>query len=142
MAPVHLQPDWDRLRLFQFRKGELSLPLQRQLLESLQSIFDAEGMESYLLGDLDWVLRSPQQEEITTTPIDWATGVDLSRAMPTGEGALRWKRLLNEAQMVLHTVDRSPAAAALPVNGIWVWRDPTLWQRLQHRWNHWHFHRS
>jgi hypothetical protein len=56
--------------------------------------------------------------------------------MPQGEDALRWKQLLNETQMMLHDADVKQQSGQLVINGIWVWRDPSLLNRVQHWWSH------
>ena len=86
-------------------------------------------------SDLRWQLQLPKREPVLTTPIDWATGHNLHQAMPRGESALRWKQILNEAQMVLHGAPINQQPDQLAVNGIWVWRDPSLMDRLRHRWS-------
>ena len=135
VAPVHLVADWDVLRLFQFEPGELSESLQQQVMEQLSPLFSEEGMQLEYMSDLRWRLRSPQKEQIQTTPLEWATGSNLSDAMPSGEGALRWKQLLNEAQMLLHAEPPQQQPDQLAINGIWIWRDPSLLDRLRHRWS-------
>ncbi len=134
VAPVHLVADWDVLRLFQFEQGEIPVERQQQLVELLAPLFAEEGMVLNYHSDLRWQLELPQQAQIKTTPLDWATGINLDEVMPSGEDALRWKRLLNEVQMVLHAEAVGQQEGQLSVNGIWVWRDPTSLQRLNHWW--------
>lgn len=135
VAPVHLVPDWDVLRLFQFEPGEVAEDLQHQLIDQLDPLFSEEGMSLKYCSDLRWQLQSSQKMRIRTTPLEWATGSNLSDAMPRGEHALHWKRLLNEAQMLLHANPLHQQSGQLAMNGIWVWRDPSLLDRLRHRWN-------
>ncbi len=134
VAPVHLVPDWDVLRLFQFEPGEIPQEIQQQLIELLAPLFAEQGMVLRYRDDLRWELGLSQVQRITTTPIDWATGCNLSQAMPQGKDALRWKQLLNEAQMMLHTAPINQQPEQLAINGIWVWRDPSLLQRMRHWW--------
>lgn len=134
VAPVHLVADWDVLRLFQFEQGEIPVEIQQQLIELLTPLFAEEGGQLHYVDDLRWQLQLPQKESIRTTPIDWATGGDLHRVMPQGEGALRWKQLLNGAQMILHGAEVNQQQEQLAINGIWVWRDPSLLDRMQQWW--------
>lgn len=134
VAPVHLVADWDVLRLFQFEQGEIPVEVQQQLIEQLSPLFAEEGGQLHYMGDLRWQLQLPSKAQIQTTPIDWATGGNLHQMMPQGEDALRWKQLLNEAQMVLHQVEINPQQEQLAINGIWVWRDPSLLDRIQYWW--------
>jgi hypothetical protein len=134
VAPVHLVADWDVLRLFQFEAGELPAALQRQLIALLVPLFEAEGMQLRYRGDLCWQLQLSAPAQIETTPIEWAAGGPLHLVMPQGADALRWKRLLNEAQMVLHGASIGQPQGQLAINGIWVWRDPSLMRRLRHWW--------
>ncbi len=133
VAPVHLVPDWDVLRLFQFEPGEVPQEIQQEVIELLVPLFaEAGGVLSHV-SDLRWSLRFPNREQIHTTPIDWATGCNLAGVMPQGEGALRWKQLLNETQMMLHAAPLNQHPEQLAINGVWVWRDPSLLERLLHR---------
>jgi hypothetical protein len=54
--------------------------------------------------------------------------------MPQGENQLRWKKLLNEAQMMLHSAAVNQQSGQLAINGIWVWRDPSLVDKMRHWW--------
>ncbi|HIJ22470.1 MAG: hypothetical protein HON68_12305 [Gammaproteobacteria bacterium] len=136
VAPVHLVADWDLLRLFQFERGEVPVEVQQQLIELLTPLFAEERGELQYVDDLRWQLQLPQKASIHTTPIDWATGGNLHKVMPQGEDALRWKQLLNETQMMLHDADVKQQSGQLVINGIWVWRDPSLLNRVQHWWSH------
>ncbi len=134
VAPVHLVADWDVLRLFQFEQGEILVDHQQQLIDLLTPLFAEEGMVLRYRSDLHWQLELPQKAQIKTMPLDWATGINLNEAMPSGVEALRWKQLLNEVQMMLHATSIEPQAEQLAINGIWIWRDPSLLDRLAHWW--------
>ena len=134
VAPVHLVADWDVLRLFQFEQGEIPIEIQQQLIELLLPLFEEEGMLLQYQSDLCWQLQLPTREPVQTTPIDWATGGNLLSVMPQGENQLRWKKLLNEAQMMLHSAPVNQQSGQLAINGVWVWRDPSLVDKMRHWW--------
>jgi hypothetical protein len=51
-------------------------------------------------------------------------GQPVSACLPTGEGADRWLRRINECQMVLHghAVNQRRAVSGQPlINGLWLW---------------------
>ncbi|HET9483948.1 MAG TPA: phosphoglycerate mutase, partial [Xanthomonadales bacterium] len=55
---------------------------------------------------------------------DTAFGDDLLAHLPRGAGEARWRRLLNEAQVLLHQHPLNAARTAkaqLPVNSLWLW---------------------
>lgn len=135
VTPVHLVPDWDVLRLFQFELEEIPVERQQQLIGLLSPLFTEDGGQLVYQSDLRWQLQLPVRAQIKTTPLEWATGTNLREAMPQGEEALRWKRLLNEAQMMLHSAETDPQQGQLAINGIWIWRDPSLLQRMQQWWS-------
>lgn len=120
--------------MFQFEQGEIPVESQQQLIELLSPLFAEKGMKLQYQDDLQWRLQVPVRSKIKTTPLDWATGSNLNEAMPRGEEALRWKQLLNEAQMMLHAAPINQQPEQLAINGIWIWRDPTLLDRLQQWW--------
>lgn len=132
VTPVHLVADWDVLRLFQFDSGEVTAEVQQALIAELRPLFEPQGMVLTYQGDLDWRLESTHTVQIKTSPLEQVTGGNLHDYMPRGEDALLWKKLLNESQMVLHSspINRQrQQQGVLVVNGIWIWREPSLMQR-------------
>lgn len=147
VAPVRLVADWDVLRLFEVEPGELSVGEQHQLIDRLSPLFAEREMELRYHADLDWRLHhhgestggeqiAAGRRSIRTTPLQRVVGANIHDFMPRGEEALFWKQLLNEVQMVLHTVEIDPEQQQITipprgmgVNGVWIWRSPSIADR-------------
>jgi len=80
-----------------------------------------------------WYLRLPADPGISWHSLSAVCGQDIHRFLPghttAGTDAKLWRRILNEAQMILH---HSPvnhereARGDLPVNSLWFWGGGTL----------------
>lgn len=71
-----------------------------------------------------WYLRLAQPCELVTQPLPQAAGYEVDPALPAGKDGICWRRLLAEAQMLLHDhpVNRARAAVGRPVvNSLWPW---------------------
>lgn len=71
-----------------------------------------------------WYLRLKQDCELVTQPLPEAIGYEIDPALPAGRDGARWRRLLAEAQMLLHDhpVNRLREAAGRPVaSSLWPW---------------------
>lgn len=71
-----------------------------------------------------WYLRARRRPRIVTHPPAAVAGRTLSPFLPQGEDAREWRRLINEAQVLLHNhpVNAAREAAGRPTaNSLWPW---------------------
>jgi len=71
-----------------------------------------------------WYLRARHAPRIATHPLSAVTGRTLEPFLPQGEDARDWRRLINEAQVLLHNHPLNVAreAAGRPMaNSLWPW---------------------
>ncbi|HUL91454.1 MAG TPA: regulator [Burkholderiales bacterium] len=71
-----------------------------------------------------WYVKLPAAPELLTTPPAAARGVAIEDALPKGGDAMRFRALMNEAQMLLHEhpVNTGREARGVPpVNSLWFW---------------------
>lgn len=71
-----------------------------------------------------WYLRARRLPRIATQPPSTVAGRTLSPFLPQGEDAREWRRLINEAQVLLHNhpVNAAREAAGRPTaNSLWPW---------------------
>lgn len=76
-----------------------------------------------------WYMRLAEDPCISTTPPSQAMGKPIDPLLPQGTGAMHWRKLLNEAQMLLfsHPVNQSRESRGQPtVNSLWLWGGGTL----------------
>ncbi len=94
------------------------------LIASLNQHFREDGLTFHAPHPQRWYLRLEAAPSITTTPLSQVLGRDIRHLLPQGEAALRWHRLTNEIQMLLHQhpINEALEARGLrAVNGVWLW---------------------
>ena len=122
--PVHLRVNRDQLILADHRSLHLSRAEAETFTDALNRHFAADGFVFYPLRPERWYLRVPTPPAITTTALPDAVGRHIDPVLPKGPDALAWHRLLNELQMLLHSLplneDRE-VRGELAVNSAWLW---------------------
>jgi hypothetical protein len=122
--PCHLRVNRDHVLLADASSFELNREEAEALVESLNRHFSADGMTFFPMQPQRWYLRLNAVRPIETTPLLQARGRDIDSLLPRGPEALRWRGMLNEAQMLLHQQpvnDAREARGELPINSIWLW---------------------
>jgi hypothetical protein len=122
--PCHLRVNRDRLMLIDASCFELSGAEAQALSARLNAHFAADGLRFDVLQGSRWYLRGDSLPPIETTPLAEARGRDIDPLMPRGPDAMFWRRMLNEAQMLLHDHPVNEAREArgeLPINSLWLW---------------------
>lgn len=123
--PGHARADVAALRLL--RCGDLDLLPEEtaSLLRELRPLFGDAGYELSATAPSRWYLRGIATDDWPRLPEPARViGDDLSRHLPEGPGGAKWRRLLNEAQVLLHQhpVNHGRAARGkLTANTLWFW---------------------
>lgn len=123
--PAHLRADLGAGRLLAC--GELGLAEDEveELLRALRPLFGDEGFPISAGTPARWYLMLPRDAKPPVfAPPDEVLGDDIFAHLPQGEAGRRWRRLLSEAQVVLHNhpVNARRAERGLPaVNSLWFW---------------------
>lgn len=123
--PACIVADAVTLRLVACGSMGLSLDDVAALTRALKPIFGDAGFPLEASHAERWYLRCPREAKLPTfsTPDD-ALGDDLVRHLPDGDGAARFRALLNEAQVVLtqHPLNEQRARKGqAAVNSVWFW---------------------
>ena len=123
--PAYVIADAVTLRLIACGDVALSQTEAEQLAQPLKPLFGDAGFPLEVVRPDRWYLRCPREARLPrfSTPGD-ALGDDLARHLPEGDNARQWRRLLNEAQVVLtqHPLNAQRAQRGLaPVNSVWPW---------------------
>ena len=122
--PVHLRPHHDRVVLADSSAFTISRPEADALAAALNQHFAAEGMQFGAPHPARWYLRLETDPEITTHALGDAAGGNVNLFLPAGKNALRWHRILNDIQMLLHdhVVNATrEARGELAINSVWLW---------------------
>lgn len=123
--PAHVRADMGSARMLAC--GELRLDAEEAdaLVAALRPLFGDEGFPISAPVPSRWYLMLPAQSQLPAfAPPQVVLGDDLHAHMPEGDAGRRWRRLLNEAQVILHNHPlnaRRAAAGKLPVNSLWFW---------------------
>lgn len=119
--PVHLRLQRDQLLLAGVQPGGEEAAA---LCASLNEYFAGQGMEFFAPHPQRWYVRLDALPRIRTTPFSSVLGGNVRRALPTGEDAAHWHRLINEIQMLLFSHPLNEAREArgeLTINSVWIW---------------------
>lgn len=115
VAPVRLHVDRDRLLLFPLPVEDIERSDVDRLREAFNLHFRDDGIE--LLTDYPqcWYLQQQQRRQLTTSSLAQVAGCTLDPFLPAGRDAGWLRRLMNESQMLLHSLD-------IPwLNSLWMW---------------------
>ncbi len=129
-AWLRADPAWVRVDINGGRMlacGEMGLTLveAQALIEPLRTLFGDEGFPISAPTPSRWYLMLPRESKVPPfAPPDEVLGDDLVEHLPAGNDGRRWRRLLNEAQVMLHNHpinERRIAQGKPPVNSLWFW---------------------
>lgn len=94
-------------------------------LRPLKPLFGDAGFPISAPVPQRWYLMLPKQAKPPSfADPDTALGDDLFEHLPQGPEGRRWRRLLSEAQVILHNHPRNAARVAAgkpPINSLWFW---------------------
>jgi hypothetical protein len=122
--PVHLAPHRDRLTLIDSPTLKPGAEDAAELVSLLNRHFVGDNLAFHAPHPARWYVRAPGTPRLLTREMSQAAGRDIAGALPTGEDSLRWRRTLNEIQMLLHehpVNQRREARGELPINSVWLW---------------------
>lgn len=122
--PVHMEVQHQHLILKSTESLEITAEESDLLAHSLHDYFSAEDLYFVHPAPQRWYLRLPTSPDLRTVPITAATGRDVDKLLPQGRDRMRWHRLFNETQMLLHhhPVNAVRDQLGLPlVNSLWFW---------------------
>jgi len=130
--PVHLKLHGERLILADASRLAVTAEESREFVAALNSHFAGEGISFIAPSPLRWYLQTADAQRLRTTPTAEAAGRNVDALLPGGDDGARWRRVMNEAQMVLHQHPCNEAReqrGQLAVNSVWLWgpgRDHSL----------------
>jgi hypothetical protein len=123
--PAHVRADLGVARLMACGDLGLDAETAAQLAKPLRPLFGDEGFELSTPHPARWYLKLPVGARVPAfAPPESVLGADLHAHLPEGDLGRRWRKLLNEAQVLLHQhpLNRARSAAGLPaVNSLWFW---------------------
>ncbi len=122
--PVHLKLHGDRLILADASRLAVTPDEAREFVAALNSHFAGDGISFVAPRPQRWYVRTANDARLHTTPTSEAAGRSIEALMPRGDDSARWRRVINEAQMLLHEHPGNEAReqdGRPAVNSIWIW---------------------
>jgi hypothetical protein len=123
--PAHVRADLGAGRLLACGDLGLTREESESLLAPLRPLFGDAGCPISLGAASRWYVALPRDARLPPfVPPSRVLGDDIYAHLPAGDLGLRWRRLLNEAQIVLHNHPLNAsrvAAGKLAVNSLWFW---------------------
>ncbi len=129
--PVHLRFHQDGLILADSGSFGIELDEARALVEALNHHL-ADAGRFYLASADRWYLRLSDHlrvDRLEVAPLSAVAGRRIDGLLPATEHAKGLRKLLNEAQMLLHAHPINTgreASGRLPINNLWLWGAGTL----------------
>jgi len=122
--PVHLKVHGDRLFLADASTLALTAQEAREFVAALNSHFAGDGMTFIAPTPHRWYVRLANEPRLRTIPTAEVAGRNIEPFLPAGDDGADWRRIINEAQMLLHEHSCNGARETegrLPVNSVWFW---------------------
>jgi hypothetical protein len=123
VTPCHWAVGTDQVTLLDPDQLDLQEAESRELLATVQPLFDSEGWQLRWGAATRWYAIHPSLAGLRTASLDRVIGRNVDRWMPDDPQARRIRRLQSEVQMVLHQhpVNEAREARGLPaVNSFWL----------------------
>jgi hypothetical protein len=122
--PVHLRIHRDELVLADASRLAVKPEEARDCVAALNSHFGSDAI-SFIAPHPDrWYARTANEPRLRTTPTSEAAGRGVGALLPQGDDGARWRRVINEAQMLLHEhpCNQARERQGQPaINSIWIW---------------------
>lgn len=138
--PVYLQADMNSAVLRAHHELRLDETEAQQLIASINQHLQEDGLQLVMGQPHHWYLSITTSRDLQTSPLPTLLYQDINPHLPRGEQAGKWRRLMNEIQMLLydHPVNlQREQQGQLTVNSLWLWGGGTLpakgsvtWQRV------------
>ncbi|HEY9049954.1 MAG TPA: hypothetical protein VIQ03_00320 [Gammaproteobacteria bacterium] len=122
--PVHFRADMDHAILLDHEMLDIAQHEADKLIHLFNEHFMDDGLQLFSRHPARWYLQSTVPFDISATQLSDAIGRNVTHFLPQGEHALRWRRFLNETQMLFHehavNVERA-SSGKLAINSLWLW---------------------
>jgi len=123
--PAYVRADINGGRMLACGGLGLSMEDCAALIAPLKPLFGDEGFPISAPSPDRWYLMLPRESKLPAfAPPEDVLGDDLEPHLPAGDSGRRWRRLLNESQVILHNHplnEQRIAQGKPPVNSLWFW---------------------
>ncbi|HTD28389.1 MAG TPA: phosphoglycerate mutase [Xanthomonadaceae bacterium] len=123
--PAYVQADINGGRMLACGDLGLSIEECQDLIAPMKPLFGDEGFPISAPVPQRWYLMLPRECRLPTFDLpEDVLGDNLEPHLPAGDAGRRWRRLLNESQILLHNHPLNAVRIARgqpPVNSLWFW---------------------
>lgn len=122
--PAWVRSEATGARLMAYPLADVSAAEAEALAATLRPLFGDACAPLSVDAPSEWCVRLDTPAAATFTHPAHALGADLLACLPAGMAGRAWRRLFNEAQVMLHAHPVNAARAAAgkhPVNALWFW---------------------
>lgn len=123
--PVYLRVDINKLILFDGSAFAVTNEEAEGLAAEINAFYRSSDWRLEVPHPTRWYLRLGSAQRLRTHPIsEAAAGGELAALLPEGAEGARWRRRLNEVQMLLHRSAINQAReerGERPINSLWFW---------------------
>src|SRR5690606_1318395 len=138
LDPVHLRADGVRLLLVPLPPGDID-PAEPAAVQDALAPLLAQSDHELVAARHHWYLRSSRRLDLRTDPPPRTAGTIDERQLPQGVDGAAMRRLVTEAQMLLHALPMNEAREAggkLSINALWPWGSGPLVPLARSRYSH------
>jgi len=122
LDPVFIQIDQEEAVLLANTQLQLDAYEARHLIEDLNTYLAEEELRIHYLNPHQWVLEG--QLQLQTSTLQDVLHRNINTHQPQGRDEKRWRKLLNEIQMFLHSHSVNQAReqrGEIAPNSVWLW---------------------
>ncbi len=122
--PVHFKAESDHAILLGTDLISPELQETHDLIELFNTHFLDDKISLHATVANRWYLKCDKALDLEFKALDYSLGRDIKHFMPTGNDALWWRKIINEAQMLFfqYEINHSrEAKGQLSINGLWLW---------------------
>ena len=122
--PVHLKIHGDRLVLADASRLAVTPEEARDCVAALNSHFASDAISFFAPHPERWYARTANEPRLRATPTSEVAGRSIEALLPQGNDGALWRRVVNEAQMLLHQQPCNQAREQQgqpAINSIWLW---------------------
>ena len=131
--PVQFQAQSDHALLRDGQSLNITSDEAAQLVLAFNQHFAADGVQLFAATPQRWYLQSQPRMSMQTTPTTNVIARNVRHFLPQGADAVRWRKIMTEAQMLFyaHPVNQQrEASGQFTINSLWLWgegsREPVV----------------
>lgn len=137
--PVHLRIEQNHIMLADSQAFQISQQEAEEIADSInRSVADQDFSIMPFRSDR-WYVRMTSAPDMYTYTLDQVTCRNINSYLPSGSDSIRWHKLFNEIQMLLHDHPVNQARESrgeLTINSVWFWGGGQMPQSIRSAFTH------